>query len=190
MVHYKYRNFSDIPTTAIVVQTTLPLICCVYAGSTMECQYTAACGALAREFASVNFRARDLRRDIRPDVRRNHRDQWAATERLARLSEAHCRLTRLVRLFNDEYGAPIFFTTVGLLLSQIYAMNDIVSVVMVSDTFEATYERYAYALNAFTWTFSWFRLWWICYRVDDLTGQVSESAYTRSYRIDIVCDSI
>jgi len=174
MLHYKYRKFTDMPTTDIVVQNTLPLACCVYAGSTMEGQYTAACSVLAQEFASVNSRAKGLRRDLQPDIRRNHRDQWAATERLASLSDAHCRLVRLVRLFNDEYGAPIFFTTAGLLLSQIYALNDIVSVIIVSDTFEATYERYAYVLNAFTWTFAWFRLWWICYRADDLTGQVSK----------------
>jgi len=174
MLHYKYRKFTDMATTAIMVQATLPVGCCVGVGSTMEGQYTAACGALAQEFASVNSRARSLRRDLHPDIRRNLRDQWAATERLARLSDAHCRLVRLVRLFNDEYGAPIFFTTAGLLLCQIYALNDIVSVVFVSDTFEATYECYIYVLNALTWMFAWVRLWWICYRADDLTGQVSK----------------
>lgn len=174
MLHYKYRKFTDMPTTAILVQTTLPLCCCVCAGSTLESQYTAVCRALAQEFASVNSQAQGLRRGLQPGIRHNLRDQWAATEQLVRLSDAHCRLVRLVRLFNDEYGASIFFTTAGLLLSQIYALNDIVSVVVVSDTFEATYELYSYVLDAFTWTFAWSRLWWICYRADDLTGQVSK----------------
>jgi len=190
MLHYKYRKFTDMPTIAILVQTTLPLCCCVYAGSTLESQYTAACSALAQEFASVNSQARGLRRDLQPGIHRNLRDQWAATERLARLSDAHCRLVRLVRLFNDEYGAPIFFTTTGLLLSQIYALNDIVSVFVVSDTFEATYELYAYVQDALTWTFAWFRLWWICYRADDLTGQVSKWRLTSNpssiYNINMI----
>lgn len=175
MVHFKYRKFTDMPTTVIVMNTTIPLGCCIYVSSTLEEQYTAACGALAQEFASANFRARDLRRHLQqPDIRQNiYDDQWAATERLTRLSTVHCRLARLVRLFNDEYGAPIFFTTIGLLLYQIYAMNDIVSVFVVSDTFEVTYERYTYVLDAFIWTFSWFRFWWICFRADDLAEQVS-----------------
>jgi len=88
-------------------------------------------------------------------------------------------VVRLVRLFNDEYGAPIFFTTTGLLMCQIYAMNDVVSVIVVGDTFEAAYERYAYVLNAFAWTFSWFRFWWICYRADDLVTKVSVSQIIR-----------
>ncbi|XP_025201855.1 uncharacterized protein LOC112599259 [Melanaphis sacchari] len=48
MVHYKYRIFAGMPTAAIMVSTTIPLGCCMYCGSTMECQYAAACGALAR----------------------------------------------------------------------------------------------------------------------------------------------
>ncbi|XP_026814307.1 uncharacterized protein LOC113554596 [Rhopalosiphum maidis] len=55
-------------------------------------------------------------------------------------------------------------------------MNDIVSVVVISDAFDAAYERYAYVLDVFTWSFAWFRLWWICYRADELATQVHLTA--------------
>lgn len=173
MLHYKYRMFTDLSTAEIVAQATVPLGCCVYCGSTMECQYAAACCALAQRFASVNRRTGELARELAGGRCRVRRDQQRAADRLAGLSAEHCRLVRLVRLFNDEYGAPIFLTTAGLLMCQIFVMNDVVSVVVVSDTFEASYERYAYVLDAFGWTFAWFRLWWICYRADDLVTRVS-----------------
>lgn len=176
MLHYKYSEFTDLSTAEIVERATVPLGFCVYCSSTMECQYAAACGALAQRFASVNRRTGELVRELgsggRCRVRRDHR---RAADRLAGLSAEHCRLVRLVRLYNDEYGAPMFFTTAVLLMCQIYAMNDVVSVVVVSDTFDAAYERYAYALDAFGWTFAWFRLWWICYRADELVTRVSVS---------------
>ncbi|VVC43622.1 7TM chemoreceptor [Cinara cedri] len=139
---------------------TVPLACCVYVGTTMECQYSAACHALSGRLAAVNRRS----------------GSWAAARSLAAAAEAHGRLARLARLFNGEYGAPIFLTTVNLLLNQIYAMNDVVSVFVAGETFEPAYVEFTYAHNAIVWTVSWLRLWWICYRVDGLTGQVHLTA--------------
>ncbi|XP_050053500.1 uncharacterized protein LOC126549106 [Aphis gossypii] len=31
-------------------------------------------------------------------------------------------------------------------------------------------------VDVFTWTFAWFRLWWICYRADDLVTRVHLTA--------------
>lgn len=58
LLHYKYRTFSDVSLDAIIVRVIVPLSCCVSTGSTMECQYLAACHVLAGEFAAVNRRTR------------------------------------------------------------------------------------------------------------------------------------
>lgn len=101
-----------------------------------------------------------------------------ASESLTAAAATHCRLTRLVRLFNDEYGAPILITTLNLLLSQIYVMNDIVSVIVDNDNFESKYTNFVYVYDTFMWTCYWLRFWWICYRVDDLIKQVRVNTIT------------
>lgn len=141
------------------VRFAVPQTCCSGVGTTIECQYAAACRALADRLTAVNRQS----------------GSWgAATGSLAVAARDHGRLVRLVRLFNDEYAVPIFLTTVNLLLKQIYVMNDTVSVFFAGDTVRPANGEIAYVRNAIVWTESWFRLWWICYRMDGLAGQVSD----------------
>lgn len=154
---YKYRNVSDMFMNVSVI--TVVVGCSKFVSSTMECQYTAACNVLVDEFTAINRRVRAITDDTATVVQQ--------------LSGTHCQLVRLVRLFNDEYGAPIFFTTINLLLNQIFVMNDIVSMFVESNRLAHSFVDFAYIYDTFLWTTYLLRLCWICYRVDGLVGQVS-----------------
>lgn len=164
-IHYKFRRFSDLSLGAVVAQLTIPLGCCMGAASSAECQYTCACNALCDEFAAVNRRVARITAEFYHGT--------SAAETVCRVARDHCRLTRLVRLFNDEYGVPVLLVTLNLLLSQIYMMNDLVSVIVAPDAYHTEYVDYMCVYDTYEWLMFWFRFWWICYRVDGLVKQVS-----------------
>lgn len=159
MFYLKHRMFTNTPAATIAWQVIMPFGCCVLTASTMESQYTSACRALADEFAAVNRLTRAA--------------TGADAEALVNASGAHCRLTWLVRLFHDEYSVPIFLTTINLLLSQIFSMNDFVAMIIDGESFDASYVNFEYTFDTIAWLWTWFRFWWICYHVDHLTKQVS-----------------
>jgi hypothetical protein len=166
MNYYKHRTFTDAPHATIVVLKSMPFACCFLTMSTMESQYTSACNTLVDEFTTLNA------------LMRTAADTDAET--LIAASGAHCRLTWLTRLFNDEYSVPIFLTTVNLLLLQIFSMNDFMAMIIDGESFEPSYVHLEYMFDSFTWTWMWFRFWWICHHVDRLIKQVRRFDPARS----------
>lgn len=163
LLHCKYVLFTAMSHAEALTMITVPLASCVLAGVTMECQYTSACRALADEFAAVNRLALAVCRD----------DDHAGGDALLRMSDAHCGLVRLVRLFNDEYGGPVFLTTFNLLLAEIFVLNDVVSALVAEETIRSTYADFIYAFETYSLLWYWYRFWWICHQADRLTTQVS-----------------
>lgn len=170
-LHYKYQRFSEIPAPAIVARISGPTLLCEFVATTVECQYTCVCRALSDEFAAVNRKLSDD-------------DAGSAPPAAAPLSEAHSRLTRLVRMFNDEYALLILLTTISLLLRQIYALNDTVFMIIDGETYGAKYMNFVCYDNTYQWIVMWLRFWWICYRVDGLIKQVSGTRDAREVGLE------
>lgn len=161
LLQYKYQRFTELSASEVAFELTVPAGLCEFAVTTIECQYTSVCRALADEFAAVN-------RKLAADTAGS-----ASGGAVRPLSEAHSRLARLVRLFNDEYSVLILLTTVNLLLRQIYLLNDVVSMIIDGETYDPAYLNFICVYDAYQWTGCWLRFWWVCYRVEGLLGQVS-----------------
>lgn len=180
MYHYKYHRFSILSTATIFVNVTLPLSYRFLVSGTAECLYTTACRVLDREFAALNLRAAAVMVAAAAGTDGDDDDVITAAA-VVGLSDAHGRLTRLVRLFGDEYAVPVLVTTVNLLFRQIYVLNDAVSVIVDGDAYDSDYIEHSYIGDALAWIVVWFQLWWICYRVDGLVTQASGTRTGRPF---------
>lgn len=141
-------------------KAVLPLVTSMCVGATAECVYTSACAALADAFAAANRRAETV-------------TGTTAVRDIRRLTGAHCRLVRLVRSFDAQYGAAMFLTTFNLLLGQTYLLNSTVSALVDDRRFPyAADAAFMHAFDLGVWGWFWWRLWWICHRVQCLVGQV------------------
>lgn len=157
-VYYKIKMFAGVVVNWLFFWDIVMIGFCILVSTTMEEQYTAACYTLTDEFTMVNRRVKAIAKNSVVEVQQ--------------LSSIHCQLVHLVRLFNDEYGISIFLTTLNLLFWQVFMMNDVVAITIDSDKYSLSYINFSYIYDTYTWIAYWYRLWWVCYRMDGLIEQV------------------